>query len=254
MEKLNIELKEYRKRLSLNSIGGSSPPLANPQTRNFNNPNDFQFAFPKFGDLPSSFMNNGSMAKTSSSSQIGQQPFASSSNPNLPGMTRRESSASINIKSPTNPSRTFDLPSASNLENGTATNNKTNPNATNLEDLSGLFSPSILETASRSNSMDYLSFTKNKGTSPSVGNSTIGNTINGQTQKPQIQQRNSSTSVTASPLSAMSPNGLDSSCGTTPESSADSPDKPSEGTLNTINEETSAQTGPEGKIVLLCSG
>lgn len=195
------------------------------------------------------------MAKTSSSSQIGLQPSASSSNPNLPSMTRRESSTSINTKSPTNTSKTFDAPTANTLVNGNTDNKRTRLSSTDFEDFTGLFSPSILETASRSDSADYLSFKDGKNTSPNIGSSTQGTSTNGQAQKPQIPQRTSSASITASPLSSMSQNGLDSSCGTTPESSAESPSngKPSEATLNTINEETNTQTKPEGEFILSCN-
>ena len=248
MEKLNNDVKEYRKRLSLNNVGGGpSPPLVSTQARSLSNSNDFQFAFPKFGDLPSSFMNNGSMAKTSSPNPIGQQRSASSSNPNLPGMTRKQSSSSTNAKSPTSPNEGFVAPPTNGFAKYNLDNGKVDF-SNNVEDLNGLFSPSILETASRSNSTDYLSYVGNS-TSPSLKEALNGGLTNNQAQKPSMQQQNSSTSLLASPISSVSQNGLDSSCGTTPESSADSPDnrKASEGALNTISEETAAQTKPEGK-------
>ena len=249
VEKLNSEVKEYRKRLSLsNANAAPSPPLASSQARNFYNSNDFQFAFPKFGDLPSSFMNNGSMAKTSSPTQIGQQRSASSSNPSLPGMTRKQSSSSTNATSPTSTNGAFAAPPTNGFAKYTNDNGKANF-SNNPEDLNGLFSPSILETASRSNSTDFFSFNDGKTTSPSAMTSANGNVNNEQTRKPTMQQQNSSTSLIASPVSSMSQIGLDSSCGTTPESSADSPDnrKASEGALNTINEETAPQTKLDGE-------
>src|SRR5271156_3061079 len=58
VERLQVELKEYRKRLSwISSNGFNKPPQSASfglQARNMNgsNNNDFQFEFPKFGDLP----------------------------------------------------------------------------------------------------------------------------------------------------------------------------------------------------------
>lgn len=250
VEKLNMELKEYRKRLALNSTAAShSPPQAAPSARNPYNGNDFQFAFPKFGDLPgSSFMNNGAMAKTSSSVPAGQRP-ASSSNTSLP--ERKESSGSTNGRSPTNTNGAFAASSGAAKPyqvSASGFNNNNNTTNSNYEELNGLFSPSILETASRNNSTDYLSYTGSNNTSGSTGQqgSNCGN--NALPQMPKAQ-RGSSTSITASPSSSMSLNGLDSSCGTTPEASADSPDhrKTSEGTLNTINEEANTHHKIEGK-------
>ena len=233
---------------SNNASVGASPPMASSQTRNFPSSNDFQFAFPKFGDLPSSFMNNGSIAKSSPPNQVGQQPSASSSNPSLPGMARKQSSGSTNATSPTSTNGA----SAPAPANGFAKYHVDNGNlnlGSNSDDLNGLFSPSILETASRSNSSEFFSFNDAKTTSPSNIAGVHGNHHNDRVQKPSMQQQSSSTSLIASPISSMSQNGLDSSCGTTPESSADSPDnrKPSEAALNTINEETATQAKPEGK-------
>src|SRR6516162_8499715 len=61
IEKMSVELREYRKRLSF-SGNGRSPPLnaglppylRSSNNNTVNNPNDvnFQFEFPKFGRLP----------------------------------------------------------------------------------------------------------------------------------------------------------------------------------------------------------
>lgn len=70
MQRLQTELREYRKRLSLNSTGlNRSPPLAGGfsslLTNNGSTNNNFQFDFPKFGGLPgSSIFDNGPLAKT----------------------------------------------------------------------------------------------------------------------------------------------------------------------------------------------
>lgn len=236
-----MELKEYRKRLSLNSTGAShSPPQS--VTRSFYNSNgsDFQFAFPKFGDLPGTFLNNGSIAKTTSSPLAGQRS-ASASSPSLPGFTRKPSSDSTSSKSPTNLNGTTASPQTYQRSSNSFDSNK-------FGELSGLFSPSILENASRSSSADYVSYPSNKTASLNglVRPGSISST-NGQAHMANGRHA-SSASITNSPASSMS-HALDSSCGTTPESSADSPDnrKSSEGNLQTINEEAMSQSKSGGK-------
>ena len=230
VEKLNTELKEYRKRLALGTTAaGRSPPsaaLSKPRNTLNSSNNDFQFAFPKFGDLPGShFMTNGSLAKVGSPDRVGQP----SSYPSMPAISRGESSGSLNAMSPTsqnasNPPSAYQSPT-------------TAPNG--FEELNGLFSPSILETASRSNSTDYISYNDGASALNGTKHNSIDN-LHSHVQK--ATRTGSSTSFTTSPASTMSHSGgLDSSCGTTPEASAESPDncKSNEGTLNTINEESS---------------
>ena len=245
VEKLNIELREYRKRVSLiGSAPTASPPLANSQNRGSQSSNEFQFAFPKFGDLPSSFMSNGSMAKTSTTSPTSQNP-GTVSNPNLPYFGRTNSTGSAAVSSPTG-----NQGPQSATDNSFISNNITF-SSSDLQDLTGLFSPAVLESASRSNSTDYISFKGGKSASPSVRHGSTS-TVNGNSPMPKTQ-RNSSTSMTASPISSVSQNGLDSSCGTTPESTCESPDnsKAAEPTLNTISEETAGPHKPEGKASFL---
>lgn len=230
--RLNTELKEYRKRLSMNGTGGGrTPPSAaaySSQSRNFyNNPNDFQFAFPKFGDLPS-FMSSGSLAKTDSPTNPAQR----ASPPSVPGVMRTNSSGSMGANSPTNLNGSYNIGSTNDYGTYQSPTNSNN----SIDGLNGLFSPSILETARRSNSTDYLNF-DTTATAPYP-------------EKQDSVNSQSSISITTSPsASSMSNNGLDSSCGTTPEPSADSPDnrKGSEATLNTINEESIDPSNIQGK-------
>ncbi|KAL9604672.1 MAG: hypothetical protein Q9219_000392 [cf. Caloplaca sp. 3 TL-2023] len=247
VERLNTEVKEYRKRLSLNGAGYSPPgAIVPPMNRNRSNNNDFQFAFPKFGDLPgSSFMNNGSLARISTPNKLPSGTPVG----NVPGAIRAGSSNSGNGRSPTNTSMSPVNPNP-NPSIGTAPTGGTKASSTNfqdsgMEDLSGLFSPSILASASRSNSSDYMfPFTDRPNPLNSKPSSTESPTVsNPNSSKP----RASSTSITASPsVSSVSHAGMDSSCGTTPEPSADSPGhrKSTEGTLNTINEES----GPKDSV------
>ena len=238
VEKLNTELKEYRKRLSLNATGTSySPPQSATRSSYSNNGGDFQFAFPKFGDLPGSFLNNGSIAKTTSPTALGTRS-ASASSSTIPGIGRTTSSDSTTGRSPTSRNGITASPQTYQARaNGFDENN--------FGELNGLFSPSILQNASRSNSADYISYpsttrTSMNGVRPASVSSTNGKVPNG--------RQGSSTSITGSPASSMS-HALDSSCGTTPESSADSPDnrKSSEGTLPTVNEEAKSQDASGGK-------
>lgn len=234
VDRLTNEVKEYKKRLSMNGTGAvQSPPSAAAllSRRPWNpNQNDFQFAFPKFGDLPgSNFMSNGSLARVSSSNRSEQRP----SSQLLPGALRTNSSSSFEGASPTNVNGPTKIGS---------TDYGPFPSPTNLfsayQDPNGLFGPSILEAARRSNSSD-MNFDNNRAAS-NVENQ--GN-----------HNRGSSISITTSPsASSMSNHGLDSSCGTTPEPSADSPDirKASETTLNTIDEEILGQKNLEGKNIV----
>ena len=241
VEKLNMELREYRKRLSINSTAaGHSPPPAASQNRSLfaGNGNDFQFAFPKFGDLPgASFLSNGSLAKTSTASQPGQ---SSSANGKDPVAIRHNSSNSLNSKSPISTNASSAAPENASLSQAPTNGVNQFPN-NNFGDLTGLFSPSVLETASRSNSTDYISQTGGQSANGSVNHGSFSNN-NGAGQGGK-GGRASSASMTNSPASSMSQTGPDSSCGTTPEPSADSPEnrKASEGALNTISEESTVQ-------------
>ncbi|KAL9046101.1 MAG: hypothetical protein Q9214_000976 [Letrouitia sp. 1 TL-2023] len=243
VDRLNNELKEYRKRLSLTSTqAGYSPPVAPMPNNNYSN-NDFQFAFPRFGDLPgSSFMSNGSIAKISPTKAPSRPSTVNTAN------TGRAQSISSNSKSPT------DTGNSPQYQNGTSSIGSTpysgfqgSPTGYSGNAIDGLFSPSILESASRSNSQDYMF--------PTINASTLSipkqNSID--TSSPFGQHRASSASMTASPsVSSVSHNDLNSSCGTTPEPSADSPGhpghrKPSEGVLKTINEESAPKNSIDGK-------
>ncbi|KAL9130074.1 MAG: hypothetical protein Q9217_001633 [Psora testacea] len=246
VEKLNMELKEYRKRLSLNSTAaGHSPPLAAAQNRtHYDSNNDFQFAFPKFGDLPgASFLSNGSMAKTSTLSQAdrSQEPYSK------PAGARNNSSSSTTAISPTSSDRPLTSPVNETGTYQASPNGLNRFNDSRLDGLTKLFSPSILETASRSNSGDYMSYGGAQSTASRGGQGSFSsNSGAGPASK---VARAYSASTMNSPGSSMSHAGLDSSYGSTPESSVDSPDngKASEGVLNTISEKEAAHNKNGGK-------
>lgn len=121
-------------------------------------------------------------------------------------------------------------------------------NSNDFSDLNGLFSPSILQNASRSNSGDYVSHSSSMVPSTN-GVAKRGSVSSANDQAHPVNGRQGSSTSINSPSSTMSHGALDSSCGTTPESSADSPDnrKSSEATLNTINEEAKGQNYIGGK-------
>lgn len=233
---MNIELKEYRKRMALNTTAASySPPPSVSQSHSYGNGSDFQFNFPKFGDLPGSFLNNGSIAKTTSPTSMGQRSASSSATP--PGIARQQSSSASK-----SPSSFNGMSSTTSGQSGPSqvASNGYNKNDNNYDDLNGLFDPSVLEKASRKNSGNLLTHATSNA-SPGRGTAKK-NGVNGHAAVPTFQN-NSSTSFTGSPTSSMSHGALDSSCGTTPESSAESPDnrKTSEGGFDTITNQSKVQ-------------
>ncbi|EOD43945.1 putative bzip transcription factor (ap-1) protein [Neofusicoccum parvum UCRNP2] len=102
VERLQMELREYRKRLSLNSTGVSrqSGPSGFPSLLSHSSPpsSNFQFEFPRFGALPGSHLiNNGALANGDKNSPTS----AKSANQNsVPGVLARQSSAGRSV-SPT---------------------------------------------------------------------------------------------------------------------------------------------------------
>ena len=234
---MSVELKEYRKRMSLNSTGaGYSPPPSATQSRSYGNGSDFQFNFPKFGDLPSSFLNNNSITKPTSPPQVNQRS-ASASSITSPELARKSSSGVSSMKLPPSFNGVYTTPLGSSRPSQIS-NNGLNNNS--FGDFDGLFDPSILENARA----DYSPYTASPvATTPSTAKQGRVSSGNGHARRPTLQD-NSSASMIGSPTSSMSHGALDSSCGTTPESSADSPDnrKTSEGAYDIVNEEGRAQT------------
>ena len=222
--------------MSLNSTAASySPPPSATQSHSYGNGNDFQFAFPKFGDLPGSFLSNGSITKTTSPPQFGQRS-ASASSTTPPDALRKQSSSMSSMKSPQSINGVSSNPLGSTRTNQIS-NNGLNNNS--FDGFDGLFDPSVLESART----DYLSYTTSQSAStPSTAKHGSVSSINGHAQRPTLNNY-SSISITGSPTSSMSHGALDSSCGTTPESSADSPDnrKLSEGGSDTVNDGGKAQ-------------
>lgn len=259
VDRLQVELREYRKRLSLNGGSGAnrSPPLtAYGQGRSNSNPsaygNGFQFEFPKFGGLPGSQI-------------FGNQSFSNGSNP---AVAQRSSATPPSTHSPTNgsfsgPSQptqygsrqnsvgrsmspasitgtTTGSPSQMTNVNATFATYSTNDNmhgfagtlpamnSTSTDPFGDLFSPSILNSASIDSNANYFpNTTQANGTTNinSIPDSNGGGSTAGLNRVFEFNS-NSSSSDTASPSasSASQWNGnANSSTGTSPEPSHGSP-------------------------------
>ena len=216
VEKMSMELREYRKRLSLTngnlnrnpSLGNAVPSYLSGKglvNSGANNPNDvnFQFEFPKFGLLP------GPKPSTTTTTQKVASPVEKTQH------------------SPLN--RNMSFQSTSSSSTGL---NQTPLETADMSHFSGLFSPTLLESVSKSTSSSFDFFTN-----PSRSSTTsTGQMSNGQ-----------STSHSSPSASSNSNRGPSSSCGTSPEPSMQSPapGKTADVTLSTIGEERSSNTEGE---------
>lgn len=129
VERLQVELKEYRKRLSwVTSGSGLSAMNAIPAVHSRGlygglNNNDFLFDFPKFGDLPGSHIfNNGQSGKSALAKLKDNQAALLRNDAHVPGVISRNAlnGASTNGTPSANPSSTGHSPSSQNETNGTA--------------------------------------------------------------------------------------------------------------------------------------
>ncbi|EAW06606.1 putative bZIP transcription factor AP-1/Yap1 [Aspergillus clavatus NRRL 1] len=114
VERLQVELKEYRKRLSWVTTGsGLSPMNAIPAVHsravyNGVNNNDFLFDFPKFGDLPGSHIFHGRPGNSPQSSSGDSRSARPRNDAHVPGVLNRNA-----LNSPT----TSGTPSANSSSN-----------------------------------------------------------------------------------------------------------------------------------------
>ncbi|KAF7595096.1 DNA-binding transcription factor yap1 [Aspergillus hancockii] len=118
VERLQVELKEYRKRLSwLTSGSGLSAMSAIPGAHSKGlyglNNNDFMFDFPKFGDLPGGHIFNGPLTKSNQNKSKDESSPKLSNDTRVPGVLTRESLNSQN---------SYGLPGVK-AANGTQTSN-----------------------------------------------------------------------------------------------------------------------------------
>jgi AP-1-like factor len=258
IERLHIELREYRKRLSLNGGSGAnrSPPLtASGQSRSNTNPSystgNFQFDFPKFGALPGSQIfgnsfsngsNSSSGNRTSATPPLVQSPTGSISGPSQPQtVSSRDNSIAARSMSPKSlsGSNTNSPGQISSLNPSFApysTNSNMHGFASTLPQMSNptndpfgdLFSPSILKGTSVENTGAY--FGGNTRVNGGVSLNGVSDLNGGDSTaglKRVFQFNGGSTSSdTASPSASSASQwnaNANSSCGTSPEPSHDSP-------------------------------
>ena len=220
-----MELKEYRKRLSWISTNGTARTQnstfgAQAKNNSAGNNNDFNFEFPKFGDLPpmpaTNLFNNGTAQKaqptttakpTQASNSMRQATQTSASGSNSQSQPQRQSSQS---QSPLNNSITASPQPMAQQKQHTGS----------VDSLTGLFSPSILEATRHSSLGSYFPHNNNQnGTNGIYSNSSISNT-----DSPGSSSESNHNAI--------------SSIGTSPEPSLNSPsNKLQDMGLNTINEE-----------------
>ncbi|EPE25584.1 YAP1 redox [Glarea lozoyensis ATCC 20868] len=236
IEKMSTELKEYKKRLSVgagvarsSSLNSKYPAYLSGQGLGggLNNPNDvnFSFEFPKFGRLPGpplagvNGLVNGARQSASPVSTINQS---------ISPIDRDQIS-------PRNQSQQF-APPANTVSNMGITRSPVLLDGGDMSSLSGLFSPSILESVGKSPDYDFFGNRTNTNGSRSSGDGNVSTGHN--------------TSYSSPSASSNSNNGPNSSCGTSPEPTMQSPqiNKPIDSTLTTIGEEHSSEANAAGEL------
>jgi AP-1-like factor len=221
VERLQSELKEYRTQVSLNTNAvNRTPPHTADQfmgsKANWDISNNFQFEFPLFGAAQTARTGtNGQIAKPNQT----RRDTNGSSTANTPGVVRESSFVTASPKS---------------LSDVIRTSSQRRPEShsrDDLSDLSNIFSPSVLESASRNNSIDFLGYSAGNQRKES-GSMDDGHISTGANGGPLNY-------TTASPSdSSVSHNGFSSSCVTTPENFPDTLDqtKPRDGSRRSIDE------------------
>lgn len=198
VERLQVELKEYRKRLSWMSSGNSVSSASSlngratdPRRSRFSH--DFSFEFPKFGDLPAHMFNNTPQAKSQSSS-ISPLSSAAGNQYKAPGILSRDA-----LKAQSQQFSSTGGPSSVKA--------KTNP---------GSFRP-FYETPAGINQLSGFSRTSHKGSKSGSINGSYTSQVRGSSDA------SNTNSPSASSESQQSHQGPISSVGTSPEPFTNSP-------------------------------
>jgi AP-1-like factor len=232
IEKMSMELREHRKKVSLSgpnkspsSNNGLPPYLAGKGLGGgANNPSDvnFSFEFPRFGRLPGPPVTNGSQNFLNSNRQTSS-----------PTATSQLDSASPIQVSPRNQS----LQSFSSNGSTTALKQTSTQVDGDMSSLSGLFSPSILNSVGKDSSFEFFNANGTNGSRSSTDSN--GHMSTGH-----------NTSYSSPSASSNGNQGPSSSCGTSPEPTMQSPvfNKPVDVTLSTIGEENTTEPRPEGEL------
>jgi AP-1-like factor len=241
IEKMSMELREYRKRFSLTGgvnrstslTNGLPPYLAGKGLGNAaaNNPNDvnFQFEFPRFGNFP------GPTPAVANTTTNGNRSSSS------PSLTTEQATSPVERGqiSPRNQSLQH---TAGSISSTSLTQTSPQIDGGDMSSLSGLFSPSLLDSVGKSPPFDFFgNATNNNNASNASRSSTDSATGNGSTGH--------NTSYSSPSASSTSNHGASSSCGTSPEPTMQSPvyNKALDSTLTTIGEEHSGVSA-EGEL------
>lgn len=211
VQRLQMELREYRKRLSLNSTGLSRPsPVAGGFSSLFvgGATTNFQFEFPKFGGLPGSHVfDNGPLSKAATKPSTASPVSAATSRHNSTGrsLSPREQ---VNGSGASSPEKT--LTPAKGTSRSGSLNNVTN------------------------------------GVAASIGNPTRSSTADSSSGQSRVFQFNSGSSTHSDSPSASSNSvvGQSSSCDTSPEPSHNSPSNP----LDTVADGYVCHGNSEGEV------
>lgn len=214
VERMAVELKEYRKKLSLSSSANRSPSTALPSYMTgrglgnaISNPNDvnFQFEFPQFGKLPGPPLLNATTTinQNQPSASLHRSSTASNGGNISPGDKSLQTNSGYGPFSD-------NLGMLHNL-NGPTFGEVSQPQ-NDMSAFAGLFSPSILNSAGK----DF----------PTIDASPNSNASRSSSDSARLNSTGNNTmysSPSASSNSAGSNNGQSSSCGTSPEPSGQSP-------------------------------
>jgi len=251
VERLQVELKEYRKRLSWissNGLNRSSQPASQNQARksSANNQNDFQFEFPKFGDLPPMPATNlFSTTGTQNKQATAAKRAASNGTSNSPSMVqtngaRRSNSSTSQQNQPARFGSLSQSPMSNAYSASPQPQAQQKDHSGSIDSLSGLFSPSILEASRHSSLGGYFPQTALSGNSQSGRRNLDSGAL---ANVPGVYS-NSSISNSDSPASSAESQNAISSIGTSPEPSLNSPaNKLTEFNLNPITEESQLAFG-----------
>lgn len=248
VERLQVELREYRSRLSLNSAGAARSPVAtangggqrssssaSPYGGNFN------FDFPKFGGLPGSQifdspgLSNGLSPTTSTRDSATTQAVTATKNSRSQSPRNVQTSKSNSSTPPaTNYSATSTFAPYSTTNNMHGFANTLPQMSTTGDPFGDLFSPGLLKNA---NQKSYFEDTQVANAAHSRSQSQVADNNGGDSTAGlnRVFQFNggSSASDSTSPSnsSGWNVNTGNSSCGTSPAPSHDSPankDKPAD--------------------------
>ncbi|KAI9759566.1 MAG: hypothetical protein M4579_002232 [Chaenotheca gracillima] len=211
VDRLQTELREYRRRLSSNSNGVTrSPPAPNAKNNSSNrgfDANNFKFEFPRFGGPAGGpTFNNGQLPAQPNKKPTPTQNTKSYSMPGAFGRTNGQQGVSPNARG-----------------NGSVGNLNAFANYSgDIDGLADLFSPSVLGSVTRSPESDYMN--RGQGLPAANQNNRGGSeSSSGQGRTPPSQSESNGTTMTSPTASSVSHNGPTSSCGTSPEPSHQSP-------------------------------